>query len=93
MENQDKKSKQLGISLKQDEALARRQNGSTDTHQVPLFRVAGIVKGKWSLWAAQHFLPRVPQDVRVRCQDIFRMDVAAWDGGRISGTTQQIVAF
>lgn len=65
--------------------------GGADTHQVPLFRVAGVVEGQGSLGAAQHLLLGVPQDVRVCCQDLLR-PVSPPRGSSATCRAQQVVS-
>lgn len=62
-------------------------------HQVPLFRVSGIVEGHWSLRTTEHSLLGVPQDMRVGCQNIPRMDTLPPQVSTRFRRTQQIVAF
>lgn len=50
--------------------VATQIHNSLDSHQVPLFRVAGIVEGYWSLRAAKQPLLGVPQDMRVSSKDV-----------------------
>lgn len=69
----------------------RQRDGGVDTHQVPLFRVAGVIEGQGSLRAAQHLLLRVPQDVRVSCQDVF-MSAAPQRGSSATFRAQQVVS-
>lgn len=70
---------------------AKPRGGGADTHQVPLLGVAGVVKGQGSLGAAQNLLLRVPQDVRVCCQDVSGTAGPHRDSVSTSGA-QQVVS-
>lgn len=62
-------------------------------HQVPLFRVSGIVEGHRSLRATEQSLLRVPQDMRVGCQNVPRPDALTPNSNASLRRTQQVVTF